>query len=167
MVDELLAKDYIDEADWASLSSIMAPQPQPDLRLAFKPTLFFFYGTLTIPEVLRRILGLNEPPILLNATTRLFKLKLWGPYPALVAPSAEEDPKNRVPVPGVACTIETEEQLNRLVAYEGENYTISETLVELHDTRNANGTYAKTFIWKGYPEELTDGFFDVAAFKNY
>ncbi|KAK6529884.1 hypothetical protein TWF281_009040 [Arthrobotrys megalospora] len=173
---ETLARDYIDEADWASLIPMQRNVnealninhlPSSSLeQIVFKPTLFFFYGTLTIPEVLRRILDLAEDPILLKATTRTFKLKMWGPYPALVRPSPD-DPRDAVP--GVAYAVETEEHLQRLVAYEGENYGINEILIELQEPgyQALNTTYGKTFVWKGYPEELIDGIFDTAAFRSF
>ncbi|KAK6352173.1 hypothetical protein TWF730_009005 [Orbilia blumenaviensis] len=173
MVDEPIAKDYVDEADWASIgttpsnsSGASERRALASTKPAFEPTLFFFYGTLAIPAVLRKILGLREDPVFLKATVRMFKVKMWGPYPALVRLSSE-DPRGDVA--GVAYTLQTEEHLRLLETYEGENYAAAEALIELQEPRHehARSMYGKTFVWKGYPEELVDGVFDIATFRSW
>ncbi|KAF3928588.1 hypothetical protein AA313_de0202171 [Arthrobotrys entomopaga] len=172
-VSKPIAADYIDEADWGSmttmqrsfyLQSLQPPRP-PTPPPAFEPTLFFFYGTLTIPKVLKRILSLSEEPVLIKARTRFFKMKMWGPYPAL---TEYQDEDERGPVGGFAYEVKTEEHLRRLIAYEGANYTIRPLLIKLSggEYEETDATYGKTFVWNGYPEELTDGEFNPEVFQQ-
>ncbi|EPS42060.1 hypothetical protein H072_3810 [Dactylellina haptotyla CBS 200.50] len=167
--DNQVARGYVDEADWASASttkpSLSAARRQSQIELAFKPTHLFFYGTLTIPEVLKLVIRSTEEPVLLKAAARTHKIKMWGPYPALVE-LAPNEPRN--PVPGAVYTVRTEEHLKRLVTYEGANYAIAEISVELlePEPEMSNTVSVKTFVWNGYPEELRDGVFDVTAFQN-
>ncbi|KAK6496910.1 hypothetical protein TWF481_001891 [Arthrobotrys musiformis] len=165
------------EPDWESMSHMQRnfylvktgivnpPKPEPNV---FKPTLFFFYGTLTIPAILKQILQLTEEPVLLKAQTSMYKVKMWGPYPALVDLSPDDNDE-REPVKGVAYTVETEEHFKRLVAYEGGNYTPAMALIKILEPGYEMEDVAcgKTFIWQGYSEELQDGAFDPTGFKDY
>ncbi|CAA7267692.1 unnamed protein product [Cyclocybe aegerita] len=49
--------------------------------LPFCPKSLFFYGTLSLPHVLQKVLDLEA---LKSATARGFLQKMWGPYPALI-----------------------------------------------------------------------------------
>lgn len=46
-------------------------------------TLYFLYGSLMDPFVLRRVLNLTETPRLRPASIVVYHVKMWGPYPAL------------------------------------------------------------------------------------
>ena len=48
------------------------------------PCLLFFYGTLSLPHILQRVLELDQTPVLLPASVTGYQLRMWGPYPALV-----------------------------------------------------------------------------------
>ncbi|KAH8094751.1 hypothetical protein BXZ70DRAFT_357158 [Cristinia sonorae] len=71
-------------------SPLQAPFSSPEHKQSHfisdnrAPCLLFFYGTLSLPHVLQRVLGLYEAPMLLPASVSGFEVKMWGPYPALV-----------------------------------------------------------------------------------
>ncbi|KAK6354886.1 hypothetical protein TWF696_004017 [Orbilia brochopaga] len=136
----------------------------------FQPTLFFFYGSLMIPEWLQKVLELPEPPVLEKAHTRVLKTKLWGQNPALIARTTEDwDEYDEDPDPvlsGCSYTVSSEEHLKRLIEHQGKNYKIGRVLL-VYPGENRMPIEANTFVWKGDPEDprLTDGKFDVDAFK--
>ncbi|KAK6543031.1 hypothetical protein TWF694_006961 [Orbilia ellipsospora] len=167
VVSKRIAEDYIDEAGWSSISTTTVQPPSPPPATSFEPTLFFFYGTLTIPQILKRVLGLSEDPVLIKAQTRSLKMKMWGPYPAL---ADSNDDGDGLPVDGFAYEVKTEEHLRKLVEYEGANYKIGKVLIELSGNgreETGEGIYGMTFVWNSYAEELTDGGqFDSKLFQQ-
>ncbi|THH27239.1 hypothetical protein EUX98_g6949 [Antrodiella citrinella] len=177
------------------------------------PCLLFFYGTLSLPHVLQRVLGLNEAPILLPASIKGFSIKMWGPYPALIRPghAYKKQPPQRPPTPttvisSVAAKVKnrlnrgssssssslhttagntdegevitttagscdpvvgmaywgTEEDIPKLLRYEGENYEMVECVIKA----GRDETVGRTFVWCGYAEELTEGGFDPTMFPD-
>ncbi|TGJ71007.1 hypothetical protein EYR41_003012 [Orbilia oligospora] len=133
----------------------------------FKPTLLFFYGTLRIPSVLKRILNLSEDPILTPAEIAGYKIKLWGPYPALVEcedPAAEDS----VPIAGSTYNVTTQAHLQRLNTYEGANYTLES--IFLHEISPETGERVakegNIYVWNGLPDILKDGVFKPEFFEK-
>ncbi|KAF8252439.1 hypothetical protein K440DRAFT_645968 [Wilcoxina mikolae CBS 423.85] len=112
---------------------------------------FFFYGTLTDPHTLAKVLEVNHVPITQDAIIRGYHCKLWGPYPALL-----DGPCNGV-VRGVVYEVEDYKQKEKLEAYEDEMYE-SVCLIEFADGRKVRG---RTFLWKGNPKDLRKGRFDL------
>ncbi|KAF3930873.1 hypothetical protein ABW19_dt0204420 [Dactylella cylindrospora] len=164
---QLIAEEYIDDADWGSVAALVSQQSistVPD----FQPVTLFFYGTLTIPRVIKHVLQTAEDPLLLRpAQISGYSLRLWGPYPALIKSEQEEELGS--PISGVAYKVRTEEHLDRLVTYEGENYILSDVFIRLQgegDVDDKESIAGKTFIWNGYPEDLADGKFEVSVFKE-
>ncbi|KAK6543712.1 hypothetical protein TWF694_000447 [Orbilia ellipsospora] len=119
----------------------------------FEPTPLFFYGSLTVPAVLKRVLGLREEPVLRKAYITGFKIKLWGPYPALV-PLSPDDTLNIVS--GAVYTVQTEDHLERLISYETKNYRLVSGPIKLTDSEpeGSNEIAGMTFIWNSDPETL-------------
>lgn len=178
------------------------------------PCLLFFYGTLSLPHVLQRVLGINQAPILLPASISGYTMKMWGPYPALVRPEQPQSEgqhpsfhpntatvissvtakvKNRLKrgssssssslhytgetkeeeVTTTAVTVSnepmagmaywgTEEDVPKLLRYEGENYKMVGCVIKA----GQDETHGRTFVWCGYPEELSEGSFDPTMFPD-
>lgn len=189
------------------------------------PCLLFFYGTLSLPHILQRVLSLDSAPILLPATIEGYTLKMWGPYPALIRPgqfqhlqteqmspssssnaaavlssvtakvksklkrarsdssssiravsasassSSEGHPQEEVVVAAAEASKElipgmaywgTEEDIPKLLRYEGENYEMVECLIRA----GRDETEGRTFVWCGYPDELSQGSFDSTMFPD-
>ncbi|KAF8846633.1 hypothetical protein BDZ45DRAFT_734121 [Acephala macrosclerotiorum] len=60
------------------------PPPDRDNFLGFRPQYFFFYGSLMDARQLRKVLQLQETPVLQSASIVGWNIMLWGQYPALV-----------------------------------------------------------------------------------
>ena len=139
----------------ASRTGFVPIEPIP-----WKPTMFFFYGTLMDPEILQSVLGLSELPKLQRGTILNFKIKIWGIYPALVRAEGEG-------VAGMAWEVQTEEQFRRLRRYETSAYTWCYCNIDLADGGRVD--YARTFRWDGDSEsrELKDGAFDLVRWQTF
>lgn len=125
--------------------------------------ILFFYGTLTLPHVLTRVLSLLETPILQQATIVGYVMKMWGPYPALIPLNdSEAQTRGHTRIEGKAFQV-SEKQLHLLTSYEGENYTLAP--VTIFTGHIANSGY--TYVWAGYFEDLTEGVFDASRFPNF
>jgi len=152
-------------ASWGSMNMMqrnfraLAPA-QP----SFEPILLFFYGTLTIPKVLKDVLNLTAEPVLKKATIpgSKFKLYMWGSYPALVQQSGTVEEENTNLIHGSAYTVKMERHLRRLKQYETENYKVADVAITLDGQDEA--VKGQTFVWAGYSEELEDGTFDRTIF---
>ncbi|KAF3906403.1 hypothetical protein ABW20_dc0104984 [Dactylellina cionopaga] len=164
-----IAEGYVDDAQWDSEPSIKTSDASEYTmeEPTFEPILFFFYGTLKLPKVLKRVLQLQEEPILVPAEISNYKIRLWGPYPALVEYEPETDPASMITIPGAVYEIATRIHLDRLVRYEGENYAIASVPITLLGTAGEDQNserQGKVFVWNGYPEDLRDGNFDMKVF---
>ncbi|KAF3907892.1 hypothetical protein ABW21_db0201274 [Orbilia brochopaga] len=143
------------------------PAPKP-----FEPRLFFFYGTLMIPEILQRVLGLSEPPVLQKASAWVLTLRMWGQYPAVRwRTKAENERLEENPEPelqGYTYMISSEEQFKRLNDLMNENYELSGALVQ-YPGEDFKVAGAKVFVWKGdpYDPRLKFGPFDAEAFMAW
>lgn len=123
---------------------------------------FFFYGTLMDPEIAQEVLGLPEPPVLKPALLKYRgHLRMWGPYPAFMA---NQDPE--VDVKGMACEIEGTDRKDRLATYEGDNYEDVKCFINLvTEDGETDVIAARVFAWIGDEDELSDGSFDLEAYK--
>ncbi|KIM77953.1 hypothetical protein PILCRDRAFT_76138 [Piloderma croceum F 1598] len=119
----------------------------------------FFYGTLAVPRILGSILGLSSAPTLNPARICGYRIKMWGPYPALV--KAEGTAANDALTYGMAYEITKENDLQRLKQYEGENYKLVPCPVQLQGESAIGGW---TFVWDNYVEKLEEGNFDLGLF---
>lgn len=85
-----------------------------------------------------------------------FEIKLWGPYPALVGGRPLH------PVDGVAYQLQSEEHLERLIAYETNKYYLRICQIDRLDGADGVETVVGfTFQWDGEPEELREGKFNL------
>ncbi|RHZ43751.1 gamma-glutamylcyclotransferase family protein [Aspergillus thermomutatus] len=106
----------------------------------FKEKWFFFYGTLMNPEALARVLNRSEKPELPHAIVFGQKILYLGEYPAAVQGEADH------PIDGVVCMIESQEELNRLEAYETKMYRVDGCTAWLDDDTEIWGFL---FVWDG------------------
>src|ERR1700753_1726233 len=98
----------------------------------FRPTFFFFYGTLMDPEVLQHILNLDKLPQVETATITNFKVKMWGIYPTLV------DACGGI-VSGTIWQVANVDQCIRLARYETSAYTPCEVEIMRQDGEIVHG----------------------------
>lgn len=103
------------------------------------PRTYFFYGSLMDPTRLSSVLGLRTNPELLPATVTGYHLMLWGPYPALI-------PEAGKAVSGLAFTVQTDEDAQKLQYYETSNYAPQSCRIEMVDGTSEEGW---TFVWAG------------------
>ncbi|CAG7937610.1 unnamed protein product [Penicillium nalgiovense] len=127
-------------------------EPEP-----FRKQYCFFYGTLMDPPTLARILQLPEPPTMRPAKVVGYHIKLWGPYPALLTGPPLH------PVDGLAYKVQSQEQLNRLSAYETSKYRIKACMIKFPSENGGEEERVRgiVFIWNGESEELREGSFTV------
>lgn len=132
------------------LSDSYTPEP-------FQKQYCFFYGTLMDPPTLASILRLPEPPVMRPAKVVGYHIKLWGPYPALlVGPPLQ-------PVEGLAYEVQSQEQLDRLSAYETSKYRIKACMIKFPSENGGEEerVRGKVFVWNGESEELREGNFSL------
>ncbi|KAI0191132.1 hypothetical protein EV127DRAFT_480502 [Xylaria flabelliformis] len=129
----------------------------------FEPFYFFFYGSLQILDVLQSVCEIeDENSIFLRKDASIvgWEYKMWGPFPALV-PAAEGH------VEGTLWLCEKPEHVAKLSTYETSAYCMAYCDVFVP---SADESYtevirnARTFVNNQTPDELTDGYFDVAGY---
>ncbi|KAI9727605.1 MAG: hypothetical protein M1834_008045 [Cirrosporium novae-zelandiae] len=120
----------------------------------YEPTFYFFYGTLTKPEVLSRILDLTEPPQLRPAQVEGYSLSSWGQYPALI----DGPPGNLVQ--GFAFQVQTEEDEEKLAYYETKAYECMPCVIAFTDGAEPTKVDGNTFMYAGDAVALQEGRFD-------
>jgi len=110
---------------------------------------------------LRAVLGLPEggEPSLVPASIKDMKVKLWGPYPALV-------PSPGATVRGSVYLVEGgKAQEERLANYETHHYAAFPVTITLEDGSGAE-VAGKTFVWALGEEALKDGEFDLGEYAR-
>lgn len=119
--------------------------------------LYFFYGSLMDPTVLREVLNFKETPELKPAQIIGFQVKMWGPYPALLLGEIGQVAR------GMACEIEGAKNKERLAIYETNNYDERRVLIDIDGEEGPfDGSFLGTaFEWVGNQDELKEGSFDV------
>ncbi|KAI0411729.1 hypothetical protein F5X98DRAFT_367818 [Xylaria grammica] len=108
-----------------------------------KPMRYFFYGTLTKPEILKHILDLREEPLLRPAKITGYELSSWGQYRALIngKPGAE--------VSGFAYEVQTIEHEFKLARYETNAYKLHPCQIIFTDGREPREISGNTFHVRG------------------
>ncbi|KAK2766973.1 hypothetical protein FQN54_006290 [Arachnomyces sp. PD_36] len=130
---------------------------QPEAYTGPFPTgLYFFYGTLMAPEMLRDILSLKERPVLRPASIAGYECKLWGQYPALT----EGKPLDKS-VAGAVLNVKTEEDAQKLARYETSNYRPQPCSISYTDGKEPATDEGHAFIFVGNPRSLSEGDFDL------
>ncbi|KUI69237.1 hypothetical protein VM1G_05534 [Cytospora mali] len=148
----LLAEKFLASVD---RKSKMAQRQEPAEENHEDKELYFFYGSLMHPRMLRHVLELSELPEVKPAEIVGYRTKVWGPYPALVAGKAEEVFK------GVVYEVQSGDHKDRLQRYETDCYRIAKCSIRVDGAEEE--VLGKTFIWNGDEEDLDDGAFDNEA----
>lgn len=148
-----MARKFQIAAQLESAGIQASPVPEP-----WKPVYYFFYGSLMDDEQLTTVLRLTSPPVLRPASIVGYSIKLWGPYPALV-----DGPPGNV-VNGMMYEVRRENHERRLAYYETSSYKcVSCPITPGTGEEQITG---KTFVWAGEPEELSEGTFDLEAWRK-
>ncbi|KAI0969262.1 hypothetical protein F4678DRAFT_463525 [Xylaria arbuscula] len=146
--------------------------------VTFQPFYFFFYGSLQLPIVLSSVCdiatggtsngkenGKNNAIVLRKgASIAGWKIKMWGPYPALVVADEKKDR-----VQGAAWLCEKTEHVAKLCTYETDSYRMAYCDVEV-PAADGKGVEvirnARTFVSDHDPDELTDGEFSIEEYQT-
>ncbi|WEW58585.1 hypothetical protein PRK78_004053 [Emydomyces testavorans] len=118
------------------------------------PVYYFFYGTLTAPANLKRILDLPVEPKLRSAQIIGYTLGKWGDYPALI------DGDTGQVVSGYAYLVQSEEQAQKLAYYETNAYEVDSCWIFFTDGEVPAEISGRTFMYAGDPKALLEQRFD-------
>lgn len=153
MQSKFMAADAAEEeakADWNCRAVAIQKGMEKDRK---RKELYFFYGSLTDPTQLQRVLGLTERPRDLKPAEIVgYHIKMWGPYPALL----DGPPRNVVK--GMAYEVEGWGNKDKLAHYETNNYKEHRCIIRLQGGGRISGT---TFEWSEDVDDLKDGSFDL------
>jgi hypothetical protein len=131
------------------------PLPDRDNFVGFRPQYFIFYGSVMYAWQLRKVLQLQETPVLQSASIVGWDIMMWGQYPALIL-------KVNNITHGMAYEVQKEEHVEYLKHYETEAYSVKGCVIKLADGRELAG---KTFIWNAEKELLKEGNFNLKDWK--
>ncbi|OJJ68066.1 hypothetical protein ASPBRDRAFT_134923 [Aspergillus brasiliensis CBS 101740] len=118
------------------------------------PIYYFFYGTLTSPTQVKRILDLPEEPPLRKAEVTGYAIAKWGDYPALINGNQEQV------VTGSAYLVKSEEEARKLAHYETSAYEVADCLIFFKDGEEPDEADGKVFVYAGDAQALLEGRFD-------
>lgn len=127
----------------------------------YQPIHYFFYGTLTQPEILSHILDLTTPPVLRPAKIIGYSLTNWGQYPALINGKSGEE------VTGYAYLVESIDDELKLARYETNAYKPASCRIRFTDGQDPVQTLGLTFKYAGDDEALKAGKFDRKLWEMY
>lgn len=130
-------------------------QPQP-----YEPSYYFFYGTLTKPNILKEIIGLPEEPIFRPAKIVGYSLTWWGQYRALIG-----GPQGNV-IDGLVFLVPTKEAEDRLARYETDAYEVAYCNITFTDDVEPHSVSGKTFRYAGDAKALVAGKFDRSLWEK-
>jgi len=120
----------------------------------YEPTYYFFYGTLTQPEILSSVLDLTEPPELRPARIVGYSLANWGQYRALI-----DGPQGAV-VEGSVYKVRSAEDQYNLAQYETRAYRVAPCCITIIDGGQPAEVNGYTFKYAGDAQALREGRFD-------
>ncbi|OQE37697.1 hypothetical protein PENCOP_c009G07011 [Penicillium coprophilum] len=118
------------------------------------PVYYFFYGTLTAPATLQRIIDLPEEPKMRKAKLIGYALAKWGDYPMLINGDHDQE------IPGYTYIVQTEEQAQKLAYYETNAYKEAHCLIYFVDDEEPVKVLGKTFVYAGDASALLEQRFD-------
>ncbi|RAL02571.1 gamma-glutamylcyclotransferase family protein [Aspergillus ibericus CBS 121593] len=118
------------------------------------PVYHFFYGTLTAPAQVQRILDLPEEPQLRQAEVFGYAIAKWGDYPALI------NGKQGQTVMGAAYLVKSEEEAQKLSYYETNAYEVADCWIYFKDEKEPKETGGKVFMYAGDAQALLEQRFD-------
>lgn len=135
---------------------------------SFEPFYFFFYGSLQVPNVLKRICDLegdvyDANPLRGDAKIGGWRIKMWGPFPALVPTSQYHEL-----VKGMAWKCEDPRHVAKLCMYETNAYRMAYCTITVPtaDGREVETIEnARTFV-STLDQELDEGEFDLDQYKK-
>lgn len=125
-------------------------------RPPFREKFFFSYGTLMDPDTLAAVLGSPKKPDFYKYYIIGYHTMLWREYPALL-----DGPGH--PVYGMACKTKTQEEMDRLAAYESVNYAVDGYILHFE---NGSSAFGNTLCWQGDVSILREGA-DILHAKEY
>lgn len=132
----------------------LAQRDEPvDVLPAF-PVYYFFYGTLTAPAQVKRILDLPEEPHLRESEVFGYAVAKWGDYPALI--NGEQGDV----VTGSAYLVRSEEEAQKLLYYETNAYEVTDCWVYFKDEKEPSEAGGKVFVYAGDAQALLEQRFD-------
>ena len=106
-----MAKKFLAVSRNCPADSDVDHQPEP-----WKPTHFFFYGSLMDERQIATVLDLDSPPVLSLASVDSYTIKMWGPHPVLVDASPGHV------VNGMVYEVQREDHEEALADYETDAY---------------------------------------------
>lgn len=115
---------------------------------------YFFYGTLTEPQILSHILDLKQPPVLRPAKLIGYALTNWGQYRALISGEPDEE------VTGHAYLVESIDDELKLARYETNAYEPASCIIRFTDGQDPTQESGMTFKYAGDDGALKAGRFD-------
>ncbi|KAE8314589.1 hypothetical protein BDV41DRAFT_533295 [Aspergillus transmontanensis] len=118
------------------------------------PVYYFFYGTLTKPTQLQRIIDLTEEPKLRRAKVIGYNIAKWGDYPALI-----NGEQGQV-ASGYAYLVRSEEEAGKLAEYETRAYKVAPCRIFFRDGEEPKEVGGKVFMYTGDAQALLEGRFD-------
>ncbi|GKZ84154.1 hypothetical protein AnigIFM56816_009473 [Aspergillus niger] len=118
------------------------------------PVYYFFYGTLTFPTQVQRILDLPEEPHLREAEVSGYAIAKWGDYPALI-----NGEQGQV-VTGSSYLVKSEEEVQKLARYETNAYEVTDCWIVFKDGEEPNKVVGKVFVYAGDAQALLEQRFD-------
>ncbi|KAH9908364.1 hypothetical protein F4778DRAFT_716990 [Xylariomycetidae sp. FL2044] len=133
---------------WATVPADYAPPAK------YHPMLYFFYGTLMKPDVLKQVLQLDHDPVLRPAKVIGYSLTKWGDYHALIDGEPGEE------VTGVAYEVDSPEHEYRLAYYETNAYDLDSCFIYFTDGQEPEKILGSTFTYAGDAMALKEGRFD-------
>ncbi|KAI0097607.1 hypothetical protein GGR51DRAFT_577906 [Nemania sp. FL0031] len=147
--------------------------------VTFEPFYFFFYGSLQDRSMLRQVVGIPDRGLfnrlyypeddapdntiyIQNASITGWKVRMWGPYPALV-------PADDGTARGLAWLCEKPEYVPRLASYESDAYRMAYCDISV-PAADGNGVEilrnARTFVTALDDNELEDGEFNLDEYRQ-
>lgn len=119
------------------------------------PAYYFFYGTLTEPDVLKGILDIEDEAVLRSAQITGYSLAKWGDYLALI-----DAKSGGGVVAGYAYLVQSEEAARKLEHYETKAYRVTASRIWMTDNSEPVEVLGRTFKYAGDSEALLQGRFD-------
>ncbi|KAK2739584.1 hypothetical protein FQN57_006546 [Myotisia sp. PD_48] len=145
----------------------MLPKDSPNLDAALHanqlppqqtyPVYYFFYGTLTNPEILQQVASLPEEPKLRKAEIEGYDLAKWGDYLALINGMQGQ---GRI-ISGYAYFVQSERVAQKLAYYETTAYKAVACQIHFKDDEEGPSAISgKTFMYAGDAQALLEQRFD-------
>ncbi|KAH6839567.1 hypothetical protein B0I37DRAFT_237109 [Chaetomium sp. MPI-CAGE-AT-0009] len=138
------------------------PEPPP---YTYEPIYYFFYGTLTNPNILKEVLGLETDPVLRTAKIIGYDVTNWGQYKALI------DGEPGAVVTGCAYMVQSVDEELRLAHYETNAYKLAPCEISFTDDadkeEDGEPVIGHTFKYAGSEQSSTQGGFDPTLWEMY